>query len=169
MHARFCCVYEQCWCNVLKTRYFSLASRALSTPTPGPSFQFLCPGSIIIFGPCLWTSYKLALAISSGDSPVCCTVIRIKTGFVMLAKISVARHKRETNHSKLLCPCTAPFSIQPWQDGSFLAKIRSAFGWVSGPYSFSAAKVRSFLSILERGACSPPGPGFRRAWVYIGQ
>ena len=87
----------------------------------------------------------------------------------MLAKISVARHKRETNHSKLICPCTAPFSIQPWQDGPFLAKIRPAFGWISGPYSFSAATSRSFLSILERGACSPPGPGFRRACVYIGQ
>ena len=51
--------------------FFSVASPALSTLTPSPSFQFLCPGSIIIFGPCLWTSYKLALANSSGDSPVC--------------------------------------------------------------------------------------------------
>ena len=38
--ARFCGVYEQCCSNVLKASYFSLASRASSTPTPRAFFRF---------------------------------------------------------------------------------------------------------------------------------
>ena len=50
--------------------------------------SFIRSGRVLIFGPCLWTSCKLALAISSGDSPACCKIMSKKTSCVMLAKFA---------------------------------------------------------------------------------
>ena len=61
-----------------------------------------------------------------GDSPVRCTVTRIKTSFVTLAKISLGRRARQVFQWESLRLLTVPFLIDNEQLGCCGAILRFA-------------------------------------------
>ena len=103
-----------------------------------------------------WGLFKLVIAISSGDSPVCWGIIHTKPSVIMLANFAVVL----VEYVKLILGNFSALAQHPGQAGCYKAKTKSAVWLNIRSMQFSCCQSSYVFIDFEKGCPEPPPAGF---------